>query len=708
MFAPGKDPVKKNAPKYEAWADILAALLPQAPGGAAFTPIINQIFPKQGASITKAATTPTDTLNQSVNPSAGIKRYKDRPEFVSMNPVVDATTTTETVQPSFQPSIAGFFGEAVGRAATGDKAQFAFQDQGIAVGRDMEAKKLEAERKRRARQEEFGKKAEDIRKKPKVTKNEALISGLIALLGAAGGATNSQEALQNYLGGMTNKRTDEQNAELTALERQMQSELGMMDDQASQEQLQGKYKLQDIEKFMGRAEYYDKGFKGVDKVRADKKEEAKVKAEKLAEGRLGNIGEAIMKAKNPAEAESWIGKYNDEAIKQGKPPIDDAQRFVIMESVNQKTLADAKEIAYFKAAYDPIDKTIKRYAGAKMPPEVIAELQTRINELNAWGAPRGLTLPSIDPNATPEWEMKTEKALREAKMWDVDFENKKQEGINKKLTAQKTRVDIEAVNQKIREGKATPGDLIYKSFLQGEPVSPEEVKTYLKDKAKVLDNSFETAGSTDPNWRAKAVVNIRTQLDEMAGFLGPDHPAVKQAFSRSKAQGYLDPKYKDMDHAAFSKHWKTGKAIFDQYGQKKKSTPESVSSLFMPLKGRRSSGFGPRTHPVTGEKGKMHYGVDIASPGGSKIYSAGGGVVSRVGFDKNGYGNWIEITHPDGRRTRYGHMKSPSKLKVGQEVGRDTIIGYVGSTGRSTGNHLHFEVRDKNGNPLNPEKEIQR
>jgi cell wall-associated NlpC family hydrolase len=355
----------------------------------------------------------------------------------------------------------------------------------------------------------------------------------------------------------------------------MQSELGMMDDQASQEQLQGKYKLQDIEKFMGRAEYYDKGFKGVDKVRADKKEEAKVKAEKLAEGRLGNIGEAIMKAKNPAEAESWIGKYNDEAIKQGKPPIDDAQRFVIMESVNQQTLANANEIAYFKAAYDPIDKTIKRYAGAKMPEAVAADLQARINALNTWGAPRGLMLPAIDPNATPEWEMKTEKALREANMWDVDLENKKQEGINKKLTAEKTRRDIEVVNQKIRQGKATPGDLIYKSFLQGEPVSPEEVKTYLKDKAKVLDNSFETAGSHDKKWAGLAVVNIRTQLDEMAAFLGPDHPAVIQAFRRSAAQGYLDPKYKDMDHAAFSKHWKTGKAIFDQYGQKKKS----VSSI---------------------------------------------------------------------------------------------------------------------------------
>lgn len=516
-------------------------------------------------------------LNPQPNPSAGIKRYKDRPEFVSTNPVLDATMPVDAVQPGYQPSIAGLLGETIGRAATNERSQFARQDQAQRIARDADAKKIEADKKRRAKQDEFTKKAEGIRKQPKVKRDEALVGGLIALLGAAGGATNAPQSLQNYLGGVSDLRTEEQNNALSALDRQMQSELGIMDDQANAEQLQGKYALQDIEKFMDRATFYDKGFKGVDKFRADKKEEARVKAEKLAEGRLMNIGDAIMKAKNPAEAESWIGKYNEEAVKSGKPPIDDAQRFVIMESANQKTLANAAEISYFKAAYDPIDRTIKRYEGAKMPPEVAADLQARINELNAWGAPRGLYLPAIDPNATPEWEMKAEKALRDSKMWDVDFENKKQEGVNKKLTAEKTRVDIEAVNQKIREGKATAGDIIYKSFLEGNAVSPEEVKSYLKDKAKVLDNSFETAGSTDPNWQKKGILNIRLQLEEMTAFLGPDHPAVKQAFARSKAQNYLDPKYKGMDHAAFSKYWRVGKAIFDKYGQKKKSAIEPVN-----------------------------------------------------------------------------------------------------------------------------------
>jgi hypothetical protein len=505
-------------------------------------------------------------LNPQPNPSAGIKRYKERPEFVSMNPVMDAISPVETVQPSFQPSIASLFGETIGRKVSSEGAQ-------LKIAQGIETKRLESDKKRRAKQDEYTKKAEDIRKKPKVKRDEALIGGLIALLGAAGGATNAPQSLQNYLGGVSDRRSEEQNNALTALERQMQSELGMMDDQVNADQLQGKYALQ-------YADMQNRGFKGVDKARADKKEDARVKAEKLAEIRLGNIGEAIMKAKNPAETESWIEKYNAEAVKSGKPPIDEAQRFVIMESANQKTLADAKEIAYFKAAYDPIDRTIKRYEGAKMPPEVVAELQTRINELNAWGAPRGLTLPSIDPNATPEWEMKAEKALRDSRMWDVDFENKKQEGVNKKLTAQKTRVDIEAVNQKIREGKATAGDIIYKDFLEGKPVGPDEVKSYLKDKAKVLDNSFETAGSTDPNKKKKGVLNIRLQLDEMAGFLGPDHSAVKQAFARSEAQGYLDPKYKGMDHAAFSKYWRDGKAKADALGsllQKKKSAPEAIN-----------------------------------------------------------------------------------------------------------------------------------
>jgi len=111
--------------------------------------------------------------------------------------------------------------------------------------------------------------------------------------------------------------------------------------------------------------------------------------------------------------------------------------------------------------------------------------------------------------------------------------------------------------------------------------------------------------------------------------------------------------------------------------------------------GRVSSEFGPRW-------GKMHKGIDIAAPTGTPIKSAADGVISRVANDPNGYGNWVEVKHPDGTSTRYAHMSQFGNIKVGQHVGAGSVIGAVGSTGHSTGPHLHFEVRDKNGNAINP------
>lgn len=108
-----------------------------------------------------------------------------------------------------------------------------------------------------------------------------------------------------------------------------------------------------------------------------------------------------------------------------------------------------------------------------------------------------------------------------------------------------------------------------------------------------------------------------------------------------------------------------------------------------------SSGFGPRGH-------RQHRGVDLAAPQGTPIQAWSGGKVSFVGFDKNGYGNYVIIEHPDGRTTRYGHMRA-IHVQTGQEVFTGTKIGTVGNTGRSTGPHLHFEIRDSNGVAQNPE-----
>lgn len=114
-----------------------------------------------------------------------------------------------------------------------------------------------------------------------------------------------------------------------------------------------------------------------------------------------------------------------------------------------------------------------------------------------------------------------------------------------------------------------------------------------------------------------------------------------------------------------------------------------------------TSSFGARTHPITGEKGKMHNGVDFGAPSGTNIYAAEAGVVI-VAQAWSGYGNCIIIDHGGGIWTLYGHIrKNGIKVKKGDKVKRGQVIAEVGSTGQSTGPHLHFEVR-KNEKPVNP------
>ncbi|HEX4047467.1 MAG TPA: M23 family metallopeptidase [Elusimicrobiota bacterium] len=115
---------------------------------------------------------------------------------------------------------------------------------------------------------------------------------------------------------------------------------------------------------------------------------------------------------------------------------------------------------------------------------------------------------------------------------------------------------------------------------------------------------------------------------------------------------------------------------------------------------RISSPFGYRFHPIL-HAIRFHEGLDIPKPYGTPVYPARSGRVIEAGWHE-GYGELIEIRHSNGESTRYGHL-SKIYVRIGQIVQRGrTMIGRVGSTGLSTGPHLHFEVRDKYGNAVNP------
>lgn len=124
----------------------------------------------------------------------------------------------------------------------------------------------------------------------------------------------------------------------------------------------------------------------------------------------------------------------------------------------------------------------------------------------------------------------------------------------------------------------------------------------------------------------------------------------------------------------------------------------SSTPAIAPVKGILTSGFGFRSDPMTHGRG-VHQGVDIAAASGQPVRASADGIVMRAD-DTGGYGNAVFLAHGFGVTTRYGHL-SRLEVRPGQRVKRGDVIGRVGSTGRSTGPHLHYEVRI-DGEAVNP------
>lgn len=112
-----------------------------------------------------------------------------------------------------------------------------------------------------------------------------------------------------------------------------------------------------------------------------------------------------------------------------------------------------------------------------------------------------------------------------------------------------------------------------------------------------------------------------------------------------------------------------------------------------------SSDYGFRIHPVYGDRRK-HLGLDLRAPAGTEIKCTANGVVEKVVMSKYGYGNQIVIRHADGYKTRYAHLKIIS-VNVGDSVSKNQIIGLLGRSGLTTGNHLHYEII-KDEKPIDP------
>ncbi len=141
--------------------------------------------------------------------------------------------------------------------------------------------------------------------------------------------------------------------------------------------------------------------------------------------------------------------------------------------------------------------------------------------------------------------------------------------------------------------------------------------------------------------------------------------------------------------------WTDGKEVIWVNGD---GVGGNSAGMRMPVSGHVTSGFGSRFHPILGYQ-RFHAGLDLAAPMGSPIVAAADGRVVTAGWH-GGYGRLVAIAHAGGVETMYGHM-SRIAAAAGSYVRQGQIIGYVGSSGLSTGPHLHYEVL-KNGRPVNP------
>ncbi len=124
----------------------------------------------------------------------------------------------------------------------------------------------------------------------------------------------------------------------------------------------------------------------------------------------------------------------------------------------------------------------------------------------------------------------------------------------------------------------------------------------------------------------------------------------------------------------------------------------SATPAIAPVRGLLTSGFGYRSDPFTAQRA-MHRGIDIVAPAGKEVWATGDGVVTRAGRAQ-GLGNAVFLSHGFGFSTRYGHM-SKVMVKEGQKVRRGDVIGLVGSSGRATGTHVHYEIH-VDGRAVNP------
>jgi murein DD-endopeptidase MepM/ murein hydrolase activator NlpD len=234
--------------------------------------------------------------------------------------------------------------------------------------------------------------------------------------------------------------------------------------------------------------------------------------------------------------------------------------------------------------------------------------------------------------------------------------------------------------------KYTPMMENYK-LLSGKVKSLQDQMASLEKRDNDVYRSIFEANPLPDSARAK-LIEKQQELDKVSGmtddFLGKDIAAqLNNLDARIKYQ--------------FTSYGSIEKLIKNQ--DVKLASIPAIQPVSNKQLNRIASGFGMRIDPVYGTP-KLHKGLDFSAAQGTPIYATGDGTVSLAGYSEGGYGNHVMINHGYGYETLYGHMVK-IKVRQGEKVTRGEVIGWVGSTGKSTGPHCHYEVHI-NGNPVDP------
>ena len=241
----------------------------------------------------------------------------------------------------------------------------------------------------------------------------------------------------------------------------------------------------------------------------------------------------------------------------------------------------------------------------------------------------------------------------------------------------------------------------------------EQIKRQLTDgfaRAKGTINSSLFLDAAQAGVPAPIIIEMIRMFSYSVDFQREIHPGDKFEvfFDRKYDKSGKAVKEGDISYASLTilgkahKLWryKMADGGWDYFDEKGRSMKKFL--MRTPVDGARiSSSFGMRKHPILGYT-KFHEGVDFAAPKGTPIYAAGNGKVEIAGWVR-GYGNFVRLKHANGYETGYGHMSAFARgIHPGVRVHQGEVIGYVGSTGRSTGPHLHYEIsiHGKKVNPL--------